>query len=159
MANACFRSQDCKLRVRIINKQKNGFILLDHVLFKINWISTECNAPYVGFPSGLVVKNLPAKQEVQEMWVWCLGWEDLLEKRMATHSSTLAWRIPWTEEPGELQVTKSPDITEATEHTHMCQVWDIWGQFSSPSIPVTVVRTSSGIISFIPLRPNGLDKC
>ena len=41
---------------------------------------------------------------------------------MATHSSILAWRIPWTEVPGELQVTKSPDITEAIEHTHMCQV-------------------------------------
>ena len=120
MANACFRSQGCKRTVRIINKQKNGFILLDHVLLKINWISTGCNAPYVGFPSGLVVKNLPAMQEMQEMWVWCLGWEDPLEERMATHSSILAWRIPWTEEPGELQVTKSPDITEAIEHTHIC---------------------------------------
>ena len=39
---------------------------------------------------------------------------------MATHSSILAWRIPWTEEPGELQVTKSPDIPEAIEHTHIC---------------------------------------
>ena len=45
-------------------------------------------------------KNLPAKQET---WVWSLGWEDPLEKRMATHSSILVWRIPWTEEPGGLQ--------------------------------------------------------
>ena len=46
------------------------------------------------------VKNLPAMQETQ---VWSLGQEDTLEKGMATHSSILRWRIPWTEEPGELQ--------------------------------------------------------
>ena len=107
MINACFRSHDCKFTVKITNEQKNGFILLDHVLFKINWISAECNAPCVGFPSGSVVKNLPAMQEMQEMWAWCLGWEDPLEEGMATHSSVLAWRIPWTEEAGELQVTES----------------------------------------------------
>ena len=45
------------------------------------------------------VKNPPA---MQEMWVQSLGREDPLEKEMATLSSTLAWRIPWTEEPGEL---------------------------------------------------------
>ena len=47
-----------------------------------------------------IVKNPPA---MQETWVQSLGWEDLLEKRLATHSSILAWRIPWTEEPGGLQ--------------------------------------------------------
>ena len=47
-----------------------------------------------------MVKNLSA---VQETWVQSLGWEDPLEKEMATHSSILAWRIPWTEEPGGLQ--------------------------------------------------------
>ena len=46
------------------------------------------------------VKNLSAVQETQ---VRSLGWEDPLEKGMATHSSILAWRIPWTEEPGGLQ--------------------------------------------------------
>ena len=45
------------------------------------------------------VKRLPA---VQETWVRSLGREDLLEKEMATHSSTLAWKTPWTEEPGRL---------------------------------------------------------
>ena len=45
-------------------------------------------------------KNLPA---MQETGVWSLGWEDPLEKEMATHSSILDWRIPWTEEPGRLQ--------------------------------------------------------
>ena len=47
-----------------------------------------------------MVKNLPA---MQETWVSSLGQEDPLEKGMATHSSVLAWRIPWTEEPGGLQ--------------------------------------------------------
>ena len=48
------------------------------------------------------IKHLPAMQETR---VWSLGWEDPLEKKMATHSSILAWRIPWTEEPGRLQST------------------------------------------------------
>ena len=47
-----------------------------------------------------MVKHLPAMWETR---VLSLGWEDLLEKEMATHSSTLAWRIPWMEEPGRLQ--------------------------------------------------------
>ena len=46
------------------------------------------------------VKNLPA---MQETWVQFLGWEDALEKGMASHSSILAWRISWTEEPGRLK--------------------------------------------------------
>ena len=41
-------------------------------------------------------------QEIEEMWVLSLGWEDPLEEEMATHSSILAWKIPWTEEPGGL---------------------------------------------------------
>ena len=47
-----------------------------------------------------MVKSLPAMQETQ---VQFLGWEGPLEKEMSTHSSNLAWTIPWTEEPGELQ--------------------------------------------------------
>ena len=49
------------------------------------------------------VKNLPAMQEIQEMWVQFLGQEDPLKKEMATSSSILAWKTPWTEEPGGLQ--------------------------------------------------------
>ena len=58
---------------------------------------------FLGFPVGSVVRNLPAMQESQEMQLPSLGWEDPLEEGMATHSSILAWRIPWTEEPGRLQ--------------------------------------------------------
>ena len=53
------------------------------------------------------VKNLPTMQETQ---VRSLGWEDPLEKGMATHSSTLAWRIPWTEEPGGLHFMGSQRV-------------------------------------------------
>ena len=57
------------------------------------------------------VKNLPA---VQETWVRSPGWEDPLEKEMATHSSIIAWKISWTEEPGELQ-SKGPQRVGTTE--------------------------------------------
>ena len=53
------------------------------------------------------VKNLPA---MQETWIQSLGWEDPLEKGMATHSSILAWRIPWAKEPGGLQSIGSQRI-------------------------------------------------
>ena len=54
-----------------------------------------------------LVKNLPAMQETQ---VRSLGQEDPLEKEMATHSSNLAWKIPWTEKPGRLQSMRSQRV-------------------------------------------------
>ena len=54
-----------------------------------------------------MVKHLPA---MWETWVQSLGWEDPLEKEMAMHSSMLAWKIPWTEEPGGLQSMESQRI-------------------------------------------------
>ena len=59
-----------------------------------------------------MVKNLPAMRKI---WVRSSGREDPLEKGMSTHSSNLAWRIPWTEEPGELYILwgcKESDMTE-----------------------------------------------
>ena len=69
------------------------------------WWATVCGgAKYVRmidiFFWPPMVKNPPA---MQETWLWSLGWDDPLEKRMATLSSILAWEIPWTEEPGRLQ--------------------------------------------------------
>ena len=61
----------------------------------------------MGFPGGSVIKNLPAMQEMQ---VGSLGRDDPLEGGMATHSSILAWRIPWTEEPGGLQSIRSQGV-------------------------------------------------
>ena len=60
------------------------------------------------------VKSLPT---MRETWVRSLGWEDPLEKAMATHSSTLAWKIPWTEEPGGLQSMGSQE-SDTTERLH-----------------------------------------
>ena len=53
-----------------------------------------------------MIKNLPAMQETR---VGSLGWEDPLEKEMATHSSILAWKIPWIEEPDVLEFTRSQE--------------------------------------------------
>ena len=65
------------------------------------------------------VMNLPA---MRKTWVWSLGWEDPLEEGMATHSSILAWRIPGTEEPGELKnwIQLSNTHTHTHTHTHTC---------------------------------------
>ena len=54
-------------------------------------------------PAAQRVKNLPEMQETPEMWVRSLGREDSLEEETAVHSSILAWKIPWTEEPSKLQ--------------------------------------------------------
>ena len=58
------------------------------------------------FPHSSLVKNLPAMQEIQVQFV---GYEDLLEKEMASHSSILAWRIPWAEELNILQSIESQE--------------------------------------------------
>ena len=55
------------------------------------------------FRESLVAQTVKCLPEMQETRVRSLGWEDLLEKEMAPHSSTLAWKIPWMEEPGGLQ--------------------------------------------------------
>ena len=52
--------------------------------------------------TSLVAQTVKRLSTMQETWVRSLGGEDLLEKEMATHSSILAWKIPWTEEPGRL---------------------------------------------------------
>ena len=70
---------------------------------KINFILLERGTSLVAQK----VKCLPTMWETR---VQSLGWEDLLEKEMATHSSILAWRIPWTEEPGRLQSTGSQRV-------------------------------------------------
>ena len=64
----------------------------------------------MSFPGGSAVKNPPAVQELQEAKVGSLGRADPLEESMATHSSILAWRIPWTEEPGGLQSRGSEKV-------------------------------------------------
>ena len=101
-----------------------------------------------GFPSGSVVKNPPAMQEMQETQVRSLGCEDALEEGMATHS-----RIPWTEEPGGLQSiglhidgNNSSDLA----HAHVCMhvslelrgevqlekyIWEMWAAMQGSFVP------------------------
>ena len=71
----------------------------------------------MGFPGDSVVKNLPANARDAREASLIPEWGRYLEEEMATHSSILAWKVPWSEEPGELQSTgsQSPDTTE---HTH-----------------------------------------
>ena len=65
------------------------------------------------------VKNLPAKQETQEMQIWSQGRENPLEKEMATYSGILAWRIPWTEELGGQQSMGCKNQTWLSNHAFM----------------------------------------
>ena len=63
----------------------------------------------------LDIRYLPAMQETEDMRIQSLSWEDALEKEVATHSSILAWEVPWTEKPGGLHspwIHKDPDVTE-----------------------------------------------
>ena len=101
-----------KIRV-VINRGSEGadreerqgaHINRPHLYFKLGGGS-------LGSPGSPVVKNSPAMQETRETWVRSLGREDPLEKEMAICSSILAWKIPWTEEPGGLQAMRL-DLTE-----------------------------------------------
>ena len=73
---------------------------------------SAANNMHDGLLVAQTVKNLPA---MQKTWVLFLGWEDPLEEGMATHSSILAWRIPWTEEPGRLQSMRSQSQTPLSD--------------------------------------------
>ena len=77
-----------------------------------------------------MVKNLPAVQKMQQMRVQSMDWDDPLEEGMTTHSSILAWRIPWTEDPGGLQSIghKESDRNEVTEHgtDGRCHQQEMW---------------------------------
>ena len=64
----------------------------------------------MGSWASVVAQRLKCLPEMQETGIRSLGWEDPLEKEMATHSSTLAWRIPWREEPGRLQFMGSQRV-------------------------------------------------
>ena len=65
--------------------------------------NSRINRSYDGSWTSLVAQTVKCLPTMWETWVQSLGWEDLLEKEMAIHSSILAWKIPWTEEPGRLQ--------------------------------------------------------
>ena len=82
------------------------------------WKSLEIRSPSIwacivspdGLPRGLSGEELICQCRRQEAWVRSLGWEDPLEQEMATHSSILAWKIPWTETPDRLSSMESQRV-------------------------------------------------
>ena len=74
-----------------------------------------------GFPSGSAVKNLPVMQDLQETQVQSLGQEDPVEEGMATHSSTLAWRIMWTEQSVGLCIVHQSPLSMGFFQTKMLE--------------------------------------
>ena len=83
-------------------------------------LKTTFRGAYMFLQASLLAQMVKKLQETQ---VWSLGWEDPLEKRMATHSSILAWKIPWTEKPGGLQRTIVHGVTKS------------WMQLSDTQVP------------------------
>ena len=102
---------------QVESQSKNGSVWnLDPCLFLTSGPHLdefECFSQLLLLAS-LVAQWVKSLRTIQETWVWSLGWEDHLEKEMATHSSILAWESPWTEKPGRLQSMGSQelDITE-----------------------------------------------
>ena len=84
------------------------------------------------------VKNLPA---MRETWVQSLVWENPLEKGMETHSSTLAWRIPWTEEPGGLQSMRSQRVWHSWVESHGISCCDLICPFSYDHALTIIMNT------------------
>ena len=77
------------------------------------WTDMQCllqTFPELFHETSLVVQRLKCLPPMWETWVWSLGWGDPLEKEMVTHSSILAWRIPWTKKPSRLQFTGSQRV-------------------------------------------------
>ena len=102
-------------------------------LFYLQSISTPSPSSWAS-TTAQQVKNLPATQETQETLVWSPGWENPLKKGMASHSSILAWRIPWTEEPGGLQ-SMGLQSQMQTQHTHTFKTYPA----PAPSLPASAI--------------------
>ena len=96
--------------------------------------------PYMGFLVAQMVKSLPAMQETR---VWSLGQKDPLEIGMATHSSILAWKIPWMEEPGGLQSKGSQRVG------HNWAISPLFMHLFSNDIPILNHRLDTDIFSVI----------
>ena len=91
----------------------------------------------VGFPllqAFLVPPMAKTPPAMQETWVWCLGWKDHLEEGVTTHSGILAWRIPWTEEPGGLHT-----VPEVQKESGMAE-WLSLSIFSTSSPAFVICR-------------------
>ena len=123
-------------RNRALGKESNIFLIFYHLKTDGTLAQLYFWLRKV-FPGASVVKNLPTKQQTQ---VWFLGWEDLLEKEMATHSSILDWEIPWTEEPGRAQSMESrKSWTHLVTKQHQPQAVSIWKLKMTPITCIIII--------------------
>ena len=81
---------------------------------------------YISYRASLLAQRIKRLPAMQETWVRSLGWEDPLEKEMATHSNILAWRIPWTEEPDGLQSMGSQRVGHDWASSHLTYIFYNW---------------------------------
>ena len=86
-----------------MKETKKGILCTGIIIFSFDNEWSRNGRCYHEVGTSLVAQTIKRLSAMQETQVRSLGWEDPLEKEMAAHSSTLAWRIPWTEEPGRLQ--------------------------------------------------------
>ena len=93
------------------------FELWDYFLFFLSFFFFFFFVGWGPYEIFLVVQMVKCLSTMQETWVQSLGWEDLLEKEMVTHSSILAWKIPWTEDPGRLQSMGPQSQTRLSDFT------------------------------------------
>jgi len=106
----------------IIHTQKYIYIFTNWTIWQVYIYIYMCVCVCTG---GSAVNNFPTMQETQETWVKSMGWEDPVEEGMATHSSILAWKIPWAEQPGRLQSIGSQRVRHnwsnwACVHAYVC---------------------------------------
>ena len=107
--------------------------------------SSSSSSPMFESSASLVAQRLKRLPSMRETWVQFLGWEDALEKEMATHSSILAWRIPWTEEPGGLQSTGSQRVGH-----DWAQTWCLNLTYSNYCFSMYILLMPNSQLSFIP---------
>ena len=91
------------------NIRTSHYIYFHLIILNVCFLYYKVHVYYLVSLVAQMVKSLPT---MRETWVWSLAREDPLEKEMATHSSILAWRIPWTEEPGRLQSMGSQRVRQ-----------------------------------------------
>ena len=142
-----------------------SFILSQNILFKTSYFSKKTafkiEKQCMGFSGGTVVEESACQwRRWQENRIWSLAREDPLQEEMATYSSIPAWKIPWTEEPGELQFKGSQRIKYnwVTKHTHINNQWVIKDKktnipppsISQPIITSTCILVPSPVSTLTP---------
>ena len=140
--------------------QSHCLLFSDSMYFELH-CETGCGVYFITYlllisracPMAQMVNNLPA---MQETWIWFLGQEDPLEKGMTTHSSLLAWEIPWTEQPGGLQSMGSQRVRHNWATNTLMDIWmvtdlchynDVWTFCPNHMTAFGVTRGSWSVLS------------